>query len=102
MLIAELYRRVNLSGIFQGVNTAGALLPGAVSKCLYWHRSINIEKLLSVGFSQLGRRMTLEMMKKMYELPETTHVRGFRDMRESDIPKAFTLLTQVNRINLYS
>ncbi|CAF1531526.1 unnamed protein product, partial [Rotaria sp. Silwood1] len=94
MLIAELYRRVNLSGIFQGVNTAGALLPGVVSKCLYWHRLINIEKLLSVGFAQLGRRMTLEMMKKMYELPETTHVRGFREMRESDIPKAFTLLTQ--------
>ncbi|CAF1457149.1 unnamed protein product [Adineta ricciae] len=93
-LIAELYRRVNLSGIFQGVNTAGVLLPGVVGKCLYWHRLINVEKLLSVGFTQLGRRMTLQMMKEMYQLPKTTRVRGFREMRESDIPKALTLLTQ--------
>ncbi|CAF1206782.1 unnamed protein product [Adineta steineri] len=93
-LITELYRRVNLSGIFQGINTAGALLPGIVSKCLYWHRLINVEKLLSIGFTQLSRGMTLQMMKQMYKLPETTQVKGFRKMRESDIPQAFTLLTQ--------
>jgi glycylpeptide N-tetradecanoyltransferase len=40
ILIVELYRRVNLNGIFQGVNTAGVLLPGAVSKCLYVYYSL--------------------------------------------------------------
>ncbi len=40
ILIVELYRRVNLNGIFQGVNTAGVLLPGVVSKCLCVYYSL--------------------------------------------------------------
>jgi hypothetical protein len=36
----------------------------------YWHRSINVEKLLSVKFSHLGRNMTLQSMQKLYQLPK--------------------------------
>ncbi|CAF2330427.1 unnamed protein product [Rotaria sp. Silwood2] len=94
VLIKEITRRVNLEGIFQAVYTAGVVLPGIVSKCRYWHRSLNVKKLLAVKFSHLGRNMTLQRMQRLNRLPEETHIKGFRVMRESDVPKAFALLTQ--------
>ncbi|CAF1236809.1 unnamed protein product [Rotaria magnacalcarata] len=94
VLIKEITRRVNVEGIFQAVYTAGVVLPGIVSKCRYWHRSLNVKKLIAVRFSHLGRNMTLQRMQKLYRLPEQTHVKGFREMREADVPKAFALLTQ--------
>ncbi|CAF3558383.1 unnamed protein product [Rotaria sp. Silwood2] len=38
--------------------------------------------------------MTLQRMQRLNRLPEETHIKGFRVMRESDVPKAFALLTQ--------
>ncbi len=88
VLIKEITRRVNLEGIFQAVYTAGVVLPGIVSKCRYvyhlfsmihmytyhfnryWHRSLNVKKLIAVKFSHLSRNMTLQRMQKLYRLPE--------------------------------
>ena len=89
VLIKEITRRVNLEGIFQAVYTAGVVLPGIVSKCRYvhhnftaqirrtsllryWHRSLNVKKLLAVKFSHLGRNMTFQRMQKLYRLPEVS------------------------------
>ncbi|CAF0803508.1 unnamed protein product [Adineta steineri] len=94
VLIKEITRRVNLEGIFQAVYTAGVVLPGIVSKCRYWHRSLNVKKLVSVQFSHVGRNMTLQRMQKLYRLPEATQIKGFREMRHADIPRAFALLSQ--------
>ncbi|UJR33772.1 hypothetical protein I4U23_021199 [Adineta vaga] len=94
VLIKEITRRVNLEGIFQAVYTAGVVLPGIVSKCRYWHRSLNVKKLLAVKFSHLGRNMTVQRMQKLYRLPDTTQIKGFREMRDTDVPRAFALLSQ--------
>lgn len=48
VLIREITRRVNLTGIFQAVYTAGIVLPKPVSTCTYWHRSLNPKKLIEV------------------------------------------------------
>jgi glycylpeptide N-tetradecanoyltransferase len=48
VLIREITRRVNLTGIFQAVYTAGVVLPKPVSVCRYWHRSLNPKKLIEV------------------------------------------------------
>lgn len=48
VLIREITRRVNLTGIFQAVYTAGVVLPKPVTTCRYWHRSINPRKLIEV------------------------------------------------------
>lgn len=50
VLIREITRRVNLTGIFQAVYTAGVVLPKPVTTCRYWHRSINPRKLIDVIF----------------------------------------------------
>lgn len=51
VLIREITRRVNLTGIFQAVYTAGVVLPKPVTTCRYWHRSLNPKKLIDVSFS---------------------------------------------------
>jgi glycylpeptide N-tetradecanoyltransferase len=60
VLIKEITRRCNLEGIFQALYTAGADLPGSISSCRYWHRSLNPEKLVDVQFSAVAPGKTLE------------------------------------------
>lgn len=50
VLIREITRRVNLTGIFQAVYTAGVVLPKPITTCRYWHRSLNPKKLIDVSF----------------------------------------------------
>src|SRR4051794_10530591 len=71
----EITRRVNLTGIFQAVYTAGRVLPKPVARCRslhltprayffrYYHRSLNPKKLIEVGFSHLGPNMTIPRME---------------------------------------
>lgn len=92
VLIREITRRVNLTGIFQAVYTAGVVLPKPVATCRYWHRSLNAKKLIDVQFSHLSRNMTMQRYVKLYKLPEQTKVAGFRPMRPEDLKKASVLL----------
>ncbi|XP_073991019.1 N-myristoyl transferase [Rhodnius prolixus] len=93
VLIREITRRVNLTGIFQAVYTAGVVLPKPVGTCRYWHRSLNPKKLIEVKFSHLSRNMTMQRTLKLYKLPEQTKTPGFRKMTATDLPKARKLLT---------
>lgn len=93
VLIREITRRVNLTGIFQAVYTAGVVLPKPVGTCRYWHRSLNPKKLIEVKFSHLSRNMTMQRTLKLYKLPEQTKTPGFRKMTAADLPKARKLLT---------
>lgn len=74
VLIKEITRRVNQTGVFQAVYTAGVVLPVPVASCRYYHRSLNPKKLVRVGFSRLNPRMTMARMQKLYKVAEkTTH-----------------------------
>ncbi|KAG9123077.1 glycylpeptide N-tetradecanoyltransferase [Ceratobasidium sp. 392] len=46
VLIKEVTRRCNLRGIFQAIYTAGVLIPTPVSTARYYHRLIQVEKLV--------------------------------------------------------
>lgn len=92
VLIREITRRVNLTGIFQAVYTAGVVLPKPVATCRYWHRSLNAKKLIDVNFSHLSRNMTMQRYVKLYKLPEQTKLPGFRPIRDADMKKAHALL----------
>ncbi|XP_014246827.1 glycylpeptide N-tetradecanoyltransferase 1 [Cimex lectularius] len=93
VLIREITRRVNLTGLFQAVYTAGVVLPKPVGTCRYWHRSLNPKKLIEVKFSHLSRNMTMQRTLKLYKLPETTKTPGFRKLTVADLPKARKLLS---------
>ena len=94
VLIKEITRRVNLSGVFQAVYTAGVVLPVPVAKCQYFHRLLQPKKLVEVGFSQLSPRMTMARTIKLYKLPTKPVTPGFRAMIPEDMPAVHKLLTE--------
>lgn len=96
VLIKEITRRVNLTGVFQAVYTAGVVLPGPVSTCRYYHRTLNAKKLVDIGFTRPPKRMTMARMAKLYKLPNTTSTVGLRPMELKDCKSACELLNQTH------
>ncbi|PSR96931.1 Glycylpeptide N-tetradecanoyltransferase [Actinidia chinensis var. chinensis] len=92
VMIKEVTRRVHLENIWQAAYTAGVVLPTPISTCQYWHRSLNPKKLIDVGFSRLGARMTMSRTIKLYKLPDSTATPGFRKMEPHDVPAVTRLL----------
>eukprot|EP00741_Cyanophora_paradoxa_P024458 tig00022075_g23615.t1 len=92
VLIREITRRVNRTGVFQAVYTAGVQLPTPVSKCRYWHRSLNPKKLIEVNFSRLAPRMTMARTQKLYALPEAPLIPGIRPMEAKDVKAVHQML----------
>jgi len=92
ILIKEITRRVNLTGVFQALYTGGTVLPTPIVQCRYWHRSLNAKKLIEIGFSRLPPRMTMKATLKLYSLPVDPLIPGIRPMEMRDTEKARILL----------
>uniref|UniRef100_A0AC35U3E9 Glycylpeptide N-tetradecanoyltransferase n=1 Tax=Rhabditophanes sp. KR3021 TaxID=114890 RepID=A0AC35U3E9_9BILA len=92
VLIREITRRVNLTGVFQAAFTAGIVIPKPIAVCRYWHRSLNPKKLIDVGFSVLPRNSTMQRTTKLYKLPEKTLTKGLVKMEDKHVPSAFKLI----------
>jgi len=92
VLISEITRRVNCAGRWQAVYTAGVVLPKPIAANRYWHRSLNPEKLVDVGFSSMNRRMTKPRLRKLFKLPAETLCVGLRVLKEKDCAQAHELL----------
>ncbi|KAJ7905598.1 N-myristoyl transferase [Mycena olivaceomarginata] len=71
VLIKEVTRQVHLQGIFQAIYTAGVVIPTPISVCRYYHRALNVSKLLDVGFTFVPRNMTAARMIRMNKVPDT-------------------------------
>lgn len=56
ILITEITRRVNVTNVWQAVYTAGVLLPKPFCITRYWHRSLNIQKLIDIRFTRIPRK----------------------------------------------
>uniref|UniRef100_A0A2P2K5R3 Glycylpeptide N-tetradecanoyltransferase n=2 Tax=Rhizophora mucronata TaxID=61149 RepID=A0A2P2K5R3_RHIMU len=92
VMIKEVTRRVHLENIWQAAYTAGVVLTTPITTSQYWHRSLNPRKLIDVGFSKLGARMTMSRTIKLYKLPDSTSTPGFRKMELRDVPAVTRLL----------
>lgn len=92
VLIKEITRRVNHTGVFQALYTAGVELPGPISSCRYYHRNMNPKKLVDVGFTRIPPRMTMARMLKLYKLPSETKTPNLHIMTEADTESALDLL----------
>ncbi|KAL8283305.1 hypothetical protein RQP46_005715 [Phenoliferia psychrophenolica] len=92
LLIKEVTRRTHLRGIFQAIYTVGVLLPSPVSRCQYFHRSLNPKKLVETGFSSLPRHLTMARMVRQYKLPEVTAMKGLREAEKRDLKQIGRLL----------
>ena len=92
VLIREITRRVNLTGRFQAVYTAGRMLPKPVAAVRYWHRSLDPKKLIECGFSTLKPRMTLNRTIKINKVDSKPTTPGLRPMEARDADAVCTLL----------
>lgn len=93
VLIKEITRRVNKQNVWQAVYTAGVVLPRPVSECRYYHRSLNPKKLIEVGFSHLGPRMTMARTIKLHKVPEKAQLSGMREMQPKDAQRVWELVS---------
>lgn len=93
VLIKEITRRVNKENVWQAVYTAGVVLPRPISECRYYHRSLNPKKLIDVGFSHLGPRMTMARTIKLYKVPDTPQLSGMREMQPKDVQRVAEMVT---------
>ncbi|GLT98705.1 hypothetical protein SLE2022_161970 [Rubroshorea leprosula] len=92
VMIKEVTRRVRLEDIWQAAYTAGVILPTPITTSQYWHRSLNPKKLIDVGFSRLGARMTMSRTIKLCKLSDSPATPGFRKMELRDVPAVTRLL----------
>lgn len=93
-LIKEITRRVNARDVWQAVYTAGVVLPKPISKARYWHRSLDIRKLVDIGFTRLGSGISMSRAIQTYKLAAKPKAEGIRHMTPEDVPKVKQLLSK--------
>jgi glycylpeptide N-tetradecanoyltransferase len=98
-LISELTRRANLKGMWQAVFTTGSELGFAsVSSAQYWHREINVRRLLASGFSQIPPsysrfRDPVRLLCDRHRLPKRSKP-NLRPLVRQDLDQVAKLLTR--------
>ena len=94
VLIKEITRRVNLHDIWQAVYTAGVTIPTPFTGATYWHRSLNVQKLVDVRFSAPPVGVSMSKHIKNHKLPNKTFMSGWREMTEDDVPQVHVKLNE--------
>jgi glycylpeptide N-tetradecanoyltransferase len=96
VLIKEITRISNRDGIWQGLFTAGIVLPKPISTCRYYHRAINWQKLYECGFSPLPPNSKPAYQVRKYALPDATSTKGLRPVKEEDLEQVLSLMKRYN------
>ncbi|CAK7273377.1 glycylpeptide N-tetradecanoyltransferase [Sporothrix epigloea] len=94
ILIKEITRLCNRSGVWQALYTAGVVLPKPVSTSRYYHRSLDWQKLYEVGFSPLPPNSKPQFQVRKYALPDRTKTKGLREMVAGDLDAVQDLLSR--------
>ena len=84
ILISEIKRIANTNDIWQAMYTAVTKIPGSVAKSSYWHRFLNVKRLVKTGFYHTDR-----LREKYFEIRGNSQ---FRKMTTKDIPKVTRVL----------
>ena len=98
LLIQEITRRVNLRDIWYAVYTSGSTLPfDSVGKSRYWHRGIDVRKLVKCGFMSIPKtvkslRNPMGALERIYAIPKQTS-QTLRPIRRDDIETISNLFT---------
>lgn len=95
VLIKEITRRVNIDGIFQAMYTAGVNIPTPIGRpAKYWHRSLNIRKLIDIDFTYKMPNQTIQSLIRLYNMPEQTNIQGWRAMGQKDSQQTMLLINR--------
>lgn len=94
LLIKEVTRRINRDGVWHAAYTAGVVLPRPVATARYWHRSLDVRKLVALGFTSVPPRMTLARAVKLHRLADRPATPGLRPMASGDVAGVAALLAR--------
>ena len=92
VLIREITRRVNTCNIWQAIYTSGTTLPTPFGSAVYWHRNLNPQKTVDIGFCYKPASQTMTQFTKLHRLPAAPQLKGMRQMVPKDIPAVCKLL----------
>jgi glycylpeptide N-tetradecanoyltransferase len=84
ILISEIKRIANMNDVWRAIYTATVKIPTPVTKSNYWHRLLNISKLVKSGFHKTDR-----LREKYFEVRGNSQ---FRKMQSKDIPRVTKIL----------
>ena len=93
-LIKEVTRRVNRTNVWQAIYTAGTVIPSPIGAATYWHRSLNPNKLLDVGFSHLPHGIPKARYLKLQKIGNPENIEGLRVMEKKDVKAVHKLLNK--------
>jgi glycylpeptide N-tetradecanoyltransferase len=88
LMIREITRRINLQEIWQAVYTGAVLRPDAIASARYWHRPIDIKKLVDIGFFP---PLTTSLSTAVH-LHRTKDVQETRPVTAADVPRVTQIL----------
>ena len=92
LLIREVSRRIHVRNQWWAVYTSGTMLPKPFAQTTYYHRNLNVKKLVDIHFTYLPPNMNLARAKNLYKLPKEVPFTGFRQMEEKDVEQVHDLL----------
>ena len=92
LLIREVSRRIHMRNQWWAVYTSGTMLPKPFAECTYYHRNLNVRKLVDVRFTYLPHNMNMARAVNVYKLPTELPISGFREMEEKDVEQVYVLL----------
>jgi glycylpeptide N-tetradecanoyltransferase len=95
VLIKEITRRTNLHGIFQAFYTASHDLPNSLMKCSYYHRPLNIPKLVDIKFIEKPDKISLQGFAKLFKTLDNTTI-NIRKIKPDDYNICCKLLNEYN------
>ncbi|OHT06009.1 myristoyl-CoA:protein N-myristoyltransferase [Tritrichomonas foetus] len=94
LLIKEITRRVNLTGCFTAIFTAGKLINQPISRAQYRHRLVNYKKLCAIKFTAPRPNENIDQQAKRFALAQQPREPGFRPMEERDVPQVTEKLNE--------
>lgn len=94
VLIKELTRRINTDNVWHAAYTAGVVLPTPIATARYWHRSLDVRKLVDVGFTCVPPRMTLARAVKLHKLPAEPATPGLSPLTAADVEGVAAVLSR--------
>lgn len=93
VLIKEVTRRTNLHGIFQAFYTASHDLPNTIFKTSYYHKLLNIPKLVDVDFIEKPDKISIQGFTKYFKIQEFIDI-NIRKIETKDMEVCCKLLNQ--------
>lgn len=99
VLIKEITRRVVAKGHCQAFYASTRKLPTPITETLFYHRTINLEKLVDVGFTEI-KDIELSNAIKYFEIDDKYTLKNFKKMEECHYESAYKILC--NELDSYS